>query len=335
MGSTNFLAFNSSQANQETDAQYLIDATRTGGAGVDAIWPSPSANKTLYQAAGGVYALMQMMANKGFTTNDTNLATLTAVLANILTTADVPGNLQVLPWASSWTLNAAAYQGFQIALQGTTTLAFTGQTAGELVALLFVQDGAGGRAVVYPSNVVGGAQPDPTPAITSVQVFKVDSTLTLRAVTPMVSPSGQGGTPIGAFDPSTGAFTTLAASAAATAPTVAVSDSSTNVATTAWVRSVMSGLITGNGYIKLPGGLILQWGQCPSTNYGTPTVQNFAIAFPTACFVVIMGQQWPTGQNSSLAEVKDTPTTTGFTYELASSGSINGSASPYFFAVGN
>ena len=335
MGSTNFLPFNEAQANMETDAQYLIDATRTGGAGVDAEWPSPSANKTLYQGSGGVYSIMKMMANKGFTTNDTNLGTLTAVMANILTTADVPGNLQVLPWASSWSLNAAAYQGFQIALQGTTSLTFTGQTAGELVALLFVQDGAGGHTVVYPSNVVGGAQPDPTPTVTSMQVFKVDSTLTLRAFTPMMSPSGQGGTPIGAFDPSAGTFTALMATATATAPTVAATDSSTNVATTAWVNTLMSGVITTDGYIRLPGGLLLQWGQCPYTSYGVPTTQAFPTTFPTKCFAVIMGQQWPTGQNSSLAAVKDTPSNSSFVYELANSGSINGSASPWFIAVGN
>jgi len=109
MGSTNFLPFNPTQANQDTDAEYLIDSTRTGGAGVDAIWPSKSANKTLYQASNGVYALMQMMANKGFVTSDANLATLTAVLANILTTADIPAALQSVSWASTVTLNAAAY----------------------------------------------------------------------------------------------------------------------------------------------------------------------------------------------------------------------------------
>ena len=83
-GSSNFLQFNPTQANQENDAAYLTDATRTGGAGIGSEWPSISANKTLYQTSTAVAALMAMMANKGFTVSDASLPTLTAVLAALL-----------------------------------------------------------------------------------------------------------------------------------------------------------------------------------------------------------------------------------------------------------
>lgn len=43
--------------------------------------------------------------------------------------------------------------------------------------------------------------------------------------------------------------------------------------------------LSGNGYQKLPGGLIVQWGKVvTSTGGGTPV--TFPIAFPTGCYVV-------------------------------------------------
>ena len=41
-----------------------------------------------------------------------------------------------------------------------------------------------------------------------------------------------------------------------------------------------------NGYAKLPGGLIIQWGVTPYTTSGTYT-QNLPIAFPSAIFIVM------------------------------------------------
>ena len=190
MGSTNFLPFNPGQANQENDAAYLVDATRTGGAGVDAIWPSPSANKSLYQACGGVYALMQMMANKGFVCSDANLATLSGVLANILTTADVQGGLQTVAWASTLVFNAAKYSGFQVTLTGNTTVSVTGQIGGELIGLLWLQDGVGGRTVSFAGNIKGATQPDPAANVLTVQLFKVDAAGNLNAVGPAISVNG-------------------------------------------------------------------------------------------------------------------------------------------------
>lgn len=43
--------------------------------------------------------------------------------------------------------------------------------------------------------------------------------------------------------------------------------------------------LAGNGYVKLPGGLILQWGleDVP----GTPTTYNFPIPFPNGIFSIV------------------------------------------------
>lgn len=55
-----------------------------------------------------------------------------------------------------------------------------------------------------------------------------------------------------------------------------------------------------NGYAKLPGGLIIQWGVTPYTTNGTYT-QNLPIAFPSAIFIVIGAptEALSTGQNEN------------------------------------
>lgn len=224
MGSTNFLPFNPAQTNQEDDTAWAADSLRSGGIAVDDILPSPFLNKVWYQANGGVYAIMAMMAAKGFTVNDTNLATLAAVLANILTTADLPAGLQSVSWASTLALNAAKYSGFQTTLAGATTITISGQTAGQVIGLLFVQDATGGRAVTYPGNIIGAAQPDPTASVLTAQLFKVDAALNLRAVSPALSINGQGGVAIGTFDAAAGNFSTLQVAGAAPAGQALVGD---------------------------------------------------------------------------------------------------------------
>lgn len=68
--------------------------------------------------------------------------------------------------------------------------------------------------------------------------------------------------------------------------------------------------LAANGYQKLPGGLILQWGQM--TTVTNPTNTSFPITFPTACVNVnISGRIYPAAyyQENSIANV----TTSGFT----------------------
>lgn len=84
---TNFLQWNPSQVNQESDASYLTDTQRVGGA-VAGIFPSQLANKLFYQVSTFVAALATALVNKGYEMQDTSLATLVTAMANILTKAD-------------------------------------------------------------------------------------------------------------------------------------------------------------------------------------------------------------------------------------------------------
>ena len=216
MATTNAQQFNPSQANQETDAAYTTDVTRVNGAGVDAIWPSISANKTLYQVTTYVTALGQMMANKGFTNADTNLAALTTVMSNILMSSDLQSNLQLVNFSPSVVLNAAQFTGFELAMAGNMNITLTGLKVGQPILLMFVQDGVGGRtATIISPGVEGALQPDPTPGVLSVQLLAADATGFLHALTPMFSSmNGIVDTPIGLALPRQGSFTGLQATGA-------------------------------------------------------------------------------------------------------------------------
>ena len=76
-----------------------------------------------------------------------------------------------------------------------------------------------------------------------------------------------------------------------TAPTAAVATDNTQIATTAFVKSVVASSgsftqsLTQNGWTKLPNGLIIQWSNYHQAK-DTRVTKNFPIAFPSACFVV-------------------------------------------------
>ena len=280
MATSNFLQFNPTLANQETDAEYLVDSTRTGGAGVDAIWPSPSANKTLYQASTAITALMQMMANKGFTVSDASLSALTAQLSNILTTADLLSNLQYVTWASSIVLNAARYNGFEIFLSGNSVVGISGQAVGQVIVLMFVQDGTGGHTVTYTGDLTSGSQPDPTANAISSQIFKVNTGGGLQPLGPMVSYNGMSGMALGAVNPAPVNAATLRVASAAPNGQVLTGNGTSYVPVAA--PGFTSGS-NGNGYwVKDPAGNIRQWGQVYDPSGGNVAV-TFPIDFPTAC----------------------------------------------------
>jgi hypothetical protein len=102
MADTDFSQFNPPATNIETDATFQSDSTRTGGITFDQIMSSVLANKILYQASTMNRSLALMLVNKGYSPKDgtspyqadssSNAAVtaLSAVLANILTKADVP-----------------------------------------------------------------------------------------------------------------------------------------------------------------------------------------------------------------------------------------------------
>jgi hypothetical protein len=99
MANTNFIEHNPTATNQENDATYQGDSSRTGGFTIGPFTPQ-LANKMLRQPTMFVAALALALQNKGYSTTDGStpftasgspsaaVTALAAVLANILTGAD-------------------------------------------------------------------------------------------------------------------------------------------------------------------------------------------------------------------------------------------------------
>lgn len=186
-GSSNIQLWNPTQANQESDATYLADSTRAGGAGTGAIFASALANKLFYQLAAFVWALAGALADKGYVISDANPTTLRGVLANVITSADINGNLVTVSYAPSVTFNCTTNNGFQILLTGNVTAsAFSGMAVGQEITVGILMDGSGNRTFVWPVGVNNAGTPDPTPNAMSMQRFKKWADGTIRAITPMV-----------------------------------------------------------------------------------------------------------------------------------------------------
>ncbi len=91
MATTNLQQWNPTAVNQENDAQYTADSQRAGGATNPAIFQAELANKAYYQWSTFLTALFQAFANKGYTTSDSNISSLTAQCANFATSNDLTG----------------------------------------------------------------------------------------------------------------------------------------------------------------------------------------------------------------------------------------------------
>jgi hypothetical protein len=189
-GTSNFVAWDAPQVNIESDTQYAADSSRINGLATGAIVPSPLLNKVLLQATIMPAAIGEALAAKGFSTSDSSQSALAAVLANLITTADQPATLQLVPYSPTVSLNAANVSGFYIELTGNCAIqAITGLTAGQLVVIFYAQDATGGRLVTFPSNMSSAIAPNTTANAVSMQVFRYDPyTEQLRPAGPLVSP---------------------------------------------------------------------------------------------------------------------------------------------------
>lgn len=188
-GTTNLIQFNPGQANQESDTAYAADSTRSGGAGTGSVFGSSLANKLFYQLSTFVAAFGNMMALKGYSLSDASLSTMQGVLANLITSADINGNLIVVSYAPSVTFNCSTNNGFQITLTGNVTAsAFSGLAVGQEITIGILQDGSGGRTFTWPTGLNGAGTPDPTPNTMSSQRFKKWADGIVRPVTGMIGP---------------------------------------------------------------------------------------------------------------------------------------------------
>lgn len=266
MASTNFLQWNPSTTNQETDPEYLADSQRTGGAVNNTPFLAPLGNKAFYQWSTFCAAFGQMMANKGYSTSDASVSALAAVLANIVTDADLEPGVVLVSYSPTPTFNAVEANGFQMTLSGNITSSnISGVSAGQLVAFYFIQDSVGGRTVSWPASMVGTIQPDPAPNAVSVMLFRADVSGILRASGPMVSNNG------------------VFATSGLICPTQSPGDSSTNAASTAFVQAAVaasfsSGSNANGAWVKDPTGTITQRGTILVSNSGT--LATGSITFP-------------------------------------------------------
>lgn len=337
-GSSNFLQWNPSQANQETDSTYNADSQRVGGAADNTPFPAELANKLFYQLSTGIAALMQMMAAKGFNCQDTNLGTLASVLSAIVTTADLKSGVQVLSWSSTVTCDAGRYNFFYIPLNGNTTINIINATPGQTLSFIFTQDGVGGRTVGWTglTLVNGSYQPNRasnTSSVITIDVASNGSTTIGAFKTPSLSYTGIDGVDIGRSIAGQGVFTNLTASGStslqgATAQTPDTNDVSTKIATTAFVKSLLGQNFSAAspGYKIFSDGFMIQWGSGPSGGSGGVGI-SYPTPFPTQVFAVLIN---PTGTLSSNYAWTTNVTNSGFT-------AVDNGTSPtvYWIAVGH
>ena len=103
-----------------------------------------------------------------------------------------------------------------------------------------------------------------------------------------------------------------------TAPTPASTDNSTKIATTAFVKSALSGSGNGlatiskasNGYCKFNNGLIIQWGRTGTLQRNTNTTVKYPIAFTSTNYKVIT--TWHAVSNDNI-DIDDVIITGGYT----------------------
>lgn len=289
-GSTNFKQWNPAQVNQESDTQYASDSQRVGGAPDGTPFPAKTANKLFYQVSTGVTALMQMMANKGFVLNDTNIGTLASVLSVIQTSADIKRPLLVVPWAPNVILDCAHNSAFQVTLNGDMTIGAGGFSPGTVVTLVLIQDNAGGHHVAWP-GVVGFQPINGVPGSVSVQQCIFSSVNTGYALNQelLTFAPVQAGTGIGQNPPNA---IKIGWSGARLKATVDVTDLG-NFVFDQQLNSLISGALGVSGFLKIPLGgaqLIIQWGisnnVATGDNWGSVAV-NFPLIFPNRVFSVV------------------------------------------------
>jgi hypothetical protein len=152
-GSTNILQWNPGAANQETDAVYAADSTRTGGAPNGVIFASALANKLFYQVTTFVAALAQSMANKGYVISDASLSALVGVMANVVTFADLKTNLTAIGFSANPIFDATTTNGFRFTMSGNVT-GSTLQSISFGQILTFVIQNTGPFTFTWPAKVI-------------------------------------------------------------------------------------------------------------------------------------------------------------------------------------
>jgi hypothetical protein len=251
MASNNFLQFDTTKSNLQSDAAYASETDRTHGVQTGAA-RSNVHNKLFYQVSTMVAGLAQAMADKGFAMSDSNLVTLTAQLAHIMTDADMS------PYALTSALSAYIAKAAVIIKTENYIVSssdyFKTFEANKSSAISFTLEAAG------------------TPANGSWIKFK-NIGIGLLTVMGIVD---------GVTNPTLAQYDEI----------IIYTDGSAwrGKVSTGFGPSTFVASLTENGYQKLPSGLIMQWGRASVTyTFGVPdsSIVVFPIAFPHACFSIV------------------------------------------------
>lgn len=100
-----------------------------------------------------------------------------------------------------------------------------------------------------------------------------------------------------------------------------------------WHTGNQTTSFSGNGYIKFPNGLIIQWCTGGGVASESDTTTYFPIAFPNACLNVIVGTYMPSGDRDSMFQMRyyDNSSVTSRLNQFNAAG---GTGYPTVFAVG-
>jgi hypothetical protein len=270
-GTNNFIQWNPTAANQETDAQYVADTLRSAGATNPSILPSATANKVLYQATTFIAALAQALANKNYNVSDASLSTLAGVLANVITTADLTA---YAPLASP-TFTGTPAAPTPSTADNTTKLATTAFVKAQAYAPI-------------ASPGLTGSPTAPTPATAdSSSLLATTAFVKNQAYQPSLgfTPVQQGG---GVSQGANKVY--LGWDGASLRLQVDASDKGDLL-----LASSIPGANGTNGWVKLPTGLILQWGY--GTVPGTGSTYTFLFTFPNAVFQILCSDQGGSGSS--------------------------------------
>ena len=117
-----------------------------------------------------------------------------------------------------------------------------------------------------------------------------------------------------------------------TATTQSVNDSTTKLATTAFVNPANT--LASNGYQKFPSGIVVAWGG--STNTGTSTAVSFPVTFTSVYSLVLTALSGNLSSRGPLCCYKDL-TTSGFNWGAEANGAVvtsGGSVAVTWVAIG-
>jgi hypothetical protein len=191
-GSSNFLQFNSGLTNALNDTNYTSSSTRTGGF-VDGVAETALFNKFFAQNSAMVYALGQVLANRGLTVSDSNASGLVTAL-----TSNMGGISGVTAISSAGSALAVADYGKLFVCTGTFSKAFG--SASSLGAGWYAYFRNAGTGIVTLSTTIDGVV-NPTLYPGEAYMVSTDGTSFYsigrrRGWIPLATGSGSGGSQI-------------------------------------------------------------------------------------------------------------------------------------------